>query len=49
LPSLARQRHQHSCTLLEDGSVLIAGGLDSDGFQRTTLGDLVIYTPAPLD
>jgi hypothetical protein len=49
LPVLERQRHQHSCTVLEDGSVLIAGGLDADGFRRTTLGDLVIYTPAPLD
>ena len=49
LPNLERQRHQHSCTVLEDGSVLIAGGLDVDGRQRTTLGDLVIYTPVPLD
>jgi hypothetical protein len=49
LPTLERRRHQHSCTVLEDGSVLIAGGLDADGFKRTTLGDLVIYTPAPLD
>ncbi|HEX8822121.1 MAG TPA: kelch repeat-containing protein [Archangium sp.] len=49
LPMLERQRHQHTCTVLEDGSVLIAGGLDDDGRQRTTLGDLVIYTPAPLD
>jgi hypothetical protein len=49
LPVLERPRYQHSCTVLEDGSVLIAGGLDNDGRQRTTLGDLVIYTPAPLD
>jgi hypothetical protein len=49
LPLLERQRHQHSCTVLEDGSVLIVGGLDNDGRRRTTLGDLVIYTPAPLD
>jgi hypothetical protein len=49
LPNLERQRHQHSCTVLEDGSVLIAGGLDVDPRRRTTLGDLVIFTPAPLD
>ncbi len=49
LPLLERQRHQHTCTVLEDGSVLIAGGLDNEGGRRTTLGDLVIYTPAPLD
>ncbi|HYO52841.1 kelch repeat-containing protein [Archangium sp.] len=49
LKPLERQRHQHTCTVLEDGSVLIAGGLDDNGLQRTTLGDLVIYTPVPLD
>jgi hypothetical protein len=49
LPPLERPRHQHSCTVLRDGSVLLAGGLDNDGRRRTTLGDLVIYTPAPLD
>ncbi|XHF13486.1 kelch motif-containing protein [Archangium gephyra] len=49
LKPLERQRQQHSCTVLQDGSVLIAGGLDDNGFQRTTLDDLVIYTPAPLD
>ena len=49
LKPLERPRHQHSCTVLQDGSVLIAGGVDDDGFQRTTLSDLVIYTPVPLD
>lgn len=49
LTALERQRQRHTCTVLEDGSVLIAGGLDDDGLQRTTLGDLVIYTPVPLD
>ncbi|MFY0524221.1 kelch repeat-containing protein [Archangium gephyra] len=49
LKPLERPRHQHSCTVLRDGSVLIAGGVDDDGFQRTTLSDLVIYTPVPLD
>jgi hypothetical protein len=49
LKPLERQRHQHTCTVLEDGSVLIAGGLDDDGLQQTTLGDLIVYTPVPLD
>jgi hypothetical protein len=49
LPALERQRHQHTCTVLEDGSVLIAGGVDDNGFMRTTLGELLLYTPAPLE
>ncbi|QRO02570.1 hypothetical protein JRI60_18145 [Archangium violaceum] len=49
LKPLERQRHYHSCSVLEDGSVLIAGGLDDSGNGWTTLGDLVIYTPVPLD
>ncbi|WP_257458097.1 kelch repeat-containing protein [Archangium lipolyticum] len=49
LKPLERQRHQHTCTVLEDGSVLIAGGVDDSGNGWTTLGDLVIYTPVPLD
>ncbi len=49
LKPLAQPRHQHSCSVLEDGSVLIAGGLDDNGNGWTTLGDLVIYTPVPLD
>jgi hypothetical protein len=49
LKPLERPRHQHSCTVLRDGSVLIAGGVEDDGFQRTTLSDLVVYMPAPLD
>ncbi|WNG19134.1 kelch repeat-containing protein [Cystobacter fuscus] len=49
LPDLERSRHQHTCTALEDGSVLIAGGLEEDGVQRTTLDDLLLYMPVPLD
>ncbi|QRK13912.1 hypothetical protein JQX13_33135 [Archangium violaceum] len=49
LKPLEQARHQHTCTVLEDGSVLIVGGLDDNGVRRTTLGDLVIYTPVPLD
>ncbi|WP_002627399.1 kelch repeat-containing protein [Cystobacter fuscus] len=49
LPELERSRHQHTCTALEDGSVLIAGGLEEDGVRRTTLDDLLLYMPVPLD
>ncbi|WNG28673.1 hypothetical protein F0U62_35260 [Cystobacter fuscus] len=49
LPDLERSRHQHTCTALEDGSVLIAGGLEEDGVRRTTLDDLLLYMPVPLD
>ncbi|WP_395842761.1 kelch repeat-containing protein [Archangium violaceum] len=49
LMPLAQARHQHSCTVLEDGSVLVVGGLEDNGARRTTLGDVVIYTPVPLD
>jgi hypothetical protein len=49
LKPLKPPRHQLSCTVLEDGAVLIAGGVADDGGRRMTLGDLVIYTPAPLD
>ncbi|WP_143196149.1 kelch repeat-containing protein [Archangium sp. Cb G35] len=45
----AKPRHHHSCTVLEDGSVLIAGGQSADGSERTTLDDLLVYTPVPLD
>jgi hypothetical protein len=49
LTPLERPRHQHTCTVLEDGAVLIAGGLEDDGTQRTTLDDLLLYMPVPLD
>jgi hypothetical protein len=49
LPDLERPRHQHTCTALDDGSVLIAGGLEEEGSQRTTLDDLLLYMPVPLD
>ncbi|MGZ3457339.1 MAG: kelch repeat-containing protein, partial [Archangium sp.] len=34
LKPLEQERHQHTCTVLEDGSVLIAGGLDDGGGRR---------------
>lgn len=49
LMPLERQRYQHTCTVLEDGSVLVVGGLDDTGARWATLGDLFIYTPVPLD
>ena len=47
--ALPRQRSQHTCTVLLDGAVLVAGGLTEDGDRQTTLGDVLLYTPAPLD
>lgn len=47
--ALERQRAQHSCTVLEDGAVLIVGGVTEEGDHQTTLGDVILYTPVPLD
>ena len=33
LPLLERQRHLHTCTPLQDGSVLISGGLNTEGAE----------------
>jgi Galactose oxidase, central domain len=49
LMPLEQPRHSHTCSVLEDGSVLIAGGISDSGNGWMTLGDLVIYTPVPLD
>lgn len=49
LKPLDRPRYQHSCTVLRDGSVLIAGGVEDKGTLRTVLDDLAVYMPAPLD
>ncbi|MCY1080080.1 Kelch repeat-containing protein [Archangium lansingense] len=49
LMPLEQPRQQHTCTVLDNGAVLIAGGLNDTGSQRKTLGDLVLYTPVPLD
>jgi len=40
--SMHEQRTRHSATLLDDGAVLIAGGMNSNGF----LGSADIYDPA---
>jgi hypothetical protein len=49
LMPLEQPRHRHTCSVLDDGSVLIAGGISDSGNGWMTLGDLVIYTPVPLD
>ncbi|WP_434389089.1 Kelch repeat-containing protein [Melittangium boletus] len=49
MPNLTLSRYQHTCTVLRDGAVLVAGGVTDDGGERATLGDLFVYTPPPLD
>ncbi|ATB32231.1 hypothetical protein MEBOL_005707 [Melittangium boletus DSM 14713] len=49
MKNLERPRYEHTCTVLEDGAVLVAGGVEDDGGERATLGDLFVYTPPPLD
>ena len=49
LRNLEPGRAEHTCTVLEDGSVLVTGGVLEEGSERITLEDLVLYTPPPLD
>jgi len=49
LPNLARGRYFHSCTTLQDGTVLIAGGEDKQGTLVEVVQDAYVFTPAPLD
>jgi len=49
MKNLERPRYAHTCTVLEDGAVLVVGGVEDDGGERMTLGDLFVYTPPPLD
>jgi hypothetical protein len=44
------QRYAHTCTTLNDGSVLVLGGMQlAPTGQQTVLQDAWIYMPAPLD
>lgn len=49
MDSLAKPRHYHSCTTLQDGTVLVLGGVSLAGGQSTILQDALIFTPTPID
>jgi len=46
---LAVPRWAHTCTTLNDGSVLVLGGVEEAGGQQTILQDALIYMPQPLN
>jgi hypothetical protein len=49
LRELEAGRSEHTCTVLEDGAVLVVGGVREEGSERTTHGDFFLYTPPPLE
>ena len=49
LPSMNQGRHFATCTPMQDGSVLVLGGLNVVGASQTTLDEAWVFTPAPLD
>ena len=46
--NLIQSRRYHTCTALQDGSVLVAGGLRVEGGSYKVLGTIEVFTPAPL-
>ncbi|MBS2030277.1 MAG: hypothetical protein JST54_20410 [Deltaproteobacteria bacterium] len=48
LPSMLQGRFLHTCTVLNDGSVLIAGGVNEDSGKFTVLNTLELYVPVPV-
>ena len=48
LPSMLQGRYLHTCTVLQDGSVLIAGGVNEDSGKFTVLNTLELYVPVPV-
>ncbi len=49
LPLLPVGRYHHTCTALQDGSVLVLGGVEEAPNGPRALSDAWIFTPAPLD
>ncbi len=49
VPQLPVGRYHHSCTTLQDGSVLVIGGVEEAASGPRVLSDAWIFTPAPLD
>lgn len=48
--NLPQARYGHTCTTLQDGSVLVTGGIkEQDDGTVSILQDAYIYTPAPAD
>jgi hypothetical protein len=49
LQPLEKGRHHVTCTALQDGSVLVLGGVQAVGSTQTVLDEALVFTPAPLD
>ncbi len=49
LSPMGDPRYYHQCTLLKDGTVLVTGGLKTDGASASTLDSAEIFQPKPVD